>query len=107
MYQFIENGDDYNMKRILSKLKENQMAFVFCIANAVTLACLTVFLFASHGELIERFFFYDTIDTGMDFFHSIEYVNGLQPYERFYTLYPPLVNFLLRGCSRWKAVGGV
>ena len=30
----------------------------------------------------------------MDFFHSIEYVNGRAPYALFNTLYPPLANLL-------------
>jgi len=33
--------------------------------------------------LISRYYFYDTRDTGMDFFHSIEYVRGRVPYEKF------------------------
>ena len=37
-------------------------------------------------------FFYDVTDTGMDFFHSIEYMRGRMPYGQFDTLYPPLAN---------------
>lgn len=55
------------------------------------LACCFLF---SHGELIEHYFFYDTRDTGMDFFHSLEYVRGMAPYALFNTLYPPLANLL-------------
>lgn len=60
-----------------------------------TLLCLLVLLFAlflSHGSLWEHFLFYDSMDTGMDFFHSIEYVRGRMPYGMFDTLYPPLAN---------------
>jgi len=60
------------------------------IAMGIILCC---FLF-SHGDLIPQYFFYDMRDTGMDFFHSIEYVRGRAPYELFDTLYPPLANLL-------------
>lgn len=51
-----------------------------------------VCMLASHGELIQRNFFYNSLDTGIDFFHSIEYVQGRMPYGLFDTLYPLLVN---------------
>lgn len=54
----------------------------------VLLACF----FISKGDLISQYFFYDMRDTGMDFFHSIEYVRGRTPYGVFNTLYPPLAN---------------
>lgn len=53
---------------------------------------VAVCMLASHGELIQRYVFYDSLDTGMDFFHSIEYVRGRMPYGLFDTLYPPLAN---------------
>ena len=31
-------------------------------------------------------------DTGMDFFHSIEYLKGNNPYVQWHTIYPPLAN---------------
>ena len=67
---------------------------VFITATAV---CLLLFLWNivdSHGAVIEKFFFHDVRDTGMDFLHSIEYVRGRHPYEQFQTLYPPLANFM-------------
>jgi hypothetical protein len=51
-----------------------------------------VAFFISGGELIKYYFWGDTRDTGMDFFHSIEYLRGNHPYEYFGTLYPPLAN---------------
>ena len=53
-----------------------------------------LFLQISHGTLISKIFFHDELDTGMDFFHSIEYTRGLSPYEYWETLYPPLANCL-------------
>ena len=41
---------------------------------------------------MSQWFFRDTRDTGMDFFHSIEYLRGRIPYAKFGTLYPPLAN---------------
>ncbi len=65
---------------------------VFCIASLMSLAVLLMCFVASRGELIERYLLLDTRDTGMDFFHSLEYVRGRQPYEQFQTLYSPLAN---------------
>lgn len=65
---------------------------IYCWATVVCLAVLLLALLASRGTLLHRFFFYDVTDTGMDFFHSIEYVRGRMPYGQFDTLYPPLAN---------------
>lgn len=67
---------------------------VFCLVSLVALAVLVLCVFASRGEVIQQYFFNDTRDTGMDFFHSIEYVRGRMPYGMFDTLYPPLANLL-------------
>lgn len=67
---------------------------VFCRVSLVAFAVLVLCVFASRGEVIRQYFFYDTRDTGMDFFHSIEYVRGRMPYGMFDTLYPPLANLL-------------
>ncbi|MCD7841050.1 MAG: glycosyltransferase 87 family protein [Lachnospiraceae bacterium] len=67
-------------------------SFVFVVLMTISiLALLAVFLF-TRGEAMEHFWFHSPIDTGMDFFHSIEYVRGRSPYEIFGTLYPPLAN---------------
>ena len=65
---------------------------IYCWATVVCLAVLLLALLASRGALLHRFFFYDVTDTGMDFFHSIEYMRGRMPYGQFDTLYPPLAN---------------
>lgn len=65
---------------------------VYCLAAILGLVILLLCFLFSRGDLIARYFFYDTLDTGMDFFHSIEYVNGREPYRLFNTLYPPLAN---------------
>ena len=65
---------------------------IYCWATVVCLAVLLLALLASRGTLLHRFFFYDVTDTGMDFFHSIEYMRGRMPYGQFDTLYPPLAN---------------
>jgi len=65
---------------------------VYCISAALCLVVLLACFLCSRGTLIERYFFRDTKDTGMDFFHSIEYTRGRKPYEIFDTLYPPLAN---------------
>ena len=65
---------------------------IYCWATVVCLAVLLLALLASRGALLHRFFFYDVTDTGMDFFHSIEYTRGRMPYGQFDTLYPPLAN---------------
>lgn len=65
---------------------------IYCWATVACLAMLLLALLASRGTLLHRFFFYDVTDTGMDFFHSIEYVRGRMPYGQFDTLYPPLAN---------------
>lgn len=67
------------------------MAWYIILSAAGILSTAGV-LFATHGEAFNLIFFKDSLDTGMDFFHSIEYVRGRAPYELFRTLYPPLAN---------------
>lgn len=57
---------------------------------------LIMFFFFSKGNLIQRFFFVDQRDTLMDYMHSIEFLNGNDPYGSFKTLYPPLANLYYR-----------
>lgn len=63
-------------------------------------------LFITRGTYFNRLFFHASNDTGMDFFHSIEYVRGRKPYELFNTLYPPLANMffyvLFRFVPSWQ-----
>lgn len=67
-------------------------AGVFCFASLCSLTVLILCFVASRGNLVGHYFYWDQRDTGMDFFHSLEYVRGRRPYERFETLYPPLAN---------------
>lgn len=76
----------------LERRKGINPILVFCILSLVSIGILFLCFFFSRGELISRYFFHDTRDTGMDFFHSIEYVNMRAPYRLFDTLYPPLAN---------------
>lgn len=71
---------------------DNYPIKIFCVLNTFCLICLFASILFSHGELINCYFWEDTKDTAMDFFHSIEYLNGGAPYETFNTLYPPLAN---------------
>lgn len=72
------------------KIKANSKVFgvILFIGFIITTICMQL----SHGDIFAEIFFYDTLDTGMDFFHSIEYTRGRAPYEVWNTLYPPLAN---------------
>ena len=64
----------------------------FCVASITGLIILIACFVATRGELLTHYFYVDQRDTGMDFFHSLEYVRGRHPYKLFDTLYPPLAN---------------
>lgn len=64
----------------------------FCVFSVLCMLALLLVFYITQGYTIGSYFFADIRDTGMDFFHSIEYVRGRQPYEKFDTLYPPLAN---------------
>lgn len=57
---------------------------------------LITIIFLSGGDLMDEFFFWDIRDSGMDFFHSIEFLKGNNPYQNFKTLYPPLANLFFK-----------
>ena len=65
--------------------------FYFCLLLLFAIYVLLRISYEDNSSI------YDINDTGMDFFHSIEYVNGLSPYKTFNTLYPPLANLLFFG----------
>ena len=67
-------------------------AKLYCVLSAVCAIVVMVTLYVTHGDFLSYFLYHDTLDAGMDFFHSIEYVRGRQPYAVFDTLYPPLAN---------------
>lgn len=80
--------------RLVRRLTDTSPIDVFCVFSIGMFAALIGRFIISKGVLIDHYFFYDTRDTGMDFFHSIEYVRGAEPYAKFSTLYPPLANLL-------------
>ncbi len=77
----------------MEKTKDtNEVRKAFIIFCLVGMISTIIFLVYTRGEGLNKIFFRDSMDTGMDFFHSIEYINGNAPYEKFGTLYPPLAN---------------
>lgn len=79
-------------KVIQNKKLTQQMTIYVIIIYLVSASITLINLFITHGESWSSIFFHDSLDTGMDFFHSIEYTRGRSPYELFETLYPPLAN---------------
>lgn len=89
----------HKKERTPSRLQQKSVSPV-TLYSAISFGCLFLLLVSfllSRGELIERYFFYDTRDTAMDFLHSIEYTRGRRPYELYNTLYPPLANLFFYG----------
>ena len=76
------------------KQQKKSLALWFVVMSAVSVLASVCVLLVSRGDALSRMFFSDVRDTGMDFFHSIEYVRGRRPYSQFNTLYPPLANLL-------------
>ena len=78
----------------------------FCLISMSGIIATICALICTHGEIWSQIFFRDKLDTGMDFFHSIEYTKGRSPYKLFNTLYPPLANllfyFLYRMIPSWQ-----
>ena len=87
------------------KFSRDMMSW-FIALSAAALLLTAGALFVSHGEYFNEIFFHDSLDVGMDFFHSIEYTRGRAPYELFETLYPPLANLffyvLIRFVPGWQ-----
>lgn len=79
-------------KGLLDQLQRLRPSRCFIFLSLLGSLSVLLALFLSHGELISCYFWQDSRDTGMDFFHSIEYVRGNHPYDYFGTLYPPLAN---------------
>ena len=67
---------------------------IFCCFMGTGLLITLTALFITSGDIFSKLFFEDVYDTGMDFFHSIEYTKGRSPYALYNTLYPPLANLL-------------
>ena len=75
-----------------NKVSRNMQSW-FCILSFLGVLVTLIGFFMTHGALFSKVFFQDPLDTGMDFFHSIEYLRGRAPYDLYGTLYPPLANF--------------
>lgn len=82
------------MKYIWDKVKKFTTCDWVCIWLMGGLLISVAYVFYTRGYGWAKLLFWNTGDTGMDFFHSIEYVRGRVPYEKFQTLYPPLANLL-------------
>ncbi len=74
------------------KGKGHTYAKIYCFLTAWFLAALVFTLIYSHSANIGSYFITDWLDTGMDFFNSVENTKGGHPYTQFQTLYPPLAN---------------
>lgn len=86
------------MKKITGFFEKNKdnldLINIFIWVSIVSVLLTVLFLRLSGGTIFSNLFFKDSMDSGMDFFHSIEYTVGRAPYELFGTLYPPLANLL-------------
>lgn len=95
-----------NFAVIVLDKKKIRLSTVFVIASVVGVLLTIGVLFFTSGNIWFKLFFTDTRDTGMDFFHSIEYVKGRSPYVMWGTLYPPLANmffwFLFKLVPDWQ-----
>lgn len=49
-------------------------------------------MISTNGAVLNNYLLHDAADTGMDFFFSVLFTNGAEPYSRYQTLYPPLAN---------------
>ncbi|MCD7765593.1 MAG: glycosyltransferase 87 family protein [Lachnospiraceae bacterium] len=97
----MKTGQEASKKHVFSKQPAffrryeylwKKPSFAFMVLMLISLFALAAVFLFTRGNAMEHFWFYSTIDTGMDFFHSIEYVRGRWPYKIFETLYPPLTN---------------
>jgi len=81
---------------------------LFCGLMITGILTTILALLLTRGEIFNQIFFRDTLDTGMDFFHSIEYTRGRSPYALYNTLYPPLANLvfyiLFRMVPSWQYI---
>lgn len=85
----MKNSQDRQLLR-----DENSLCRLYAAISLLCGAALVGMFQLSKGDDIFRWFYVDIRDTGMDFFHSIEYVRGRDPYTIFEVIYPPLANAL-------------
>lgn len=76
----------------MKKIRDIDIKTIYIFISLLSLGITFFWLLLSHGNNFSNLFFYDSLDTGMDFFHSIEYTRGKAPYTKFDTIYPPLAN---------------
>jgi len=77
-------------RRIQKELSDGM--FCFTVLTVASLIAMFGAFFLTNGAAIVHVFFFDTMDTGMDFFNSLAETTGGTPYTKYGTLYPPLAN---------------
>ena len=83
----------------IKKIQKHPME-AYCILSVLCLAALLGAFFLTNGRLVDNYFCWDSIDTGMDYFNSVAYTSGGVPYSQYKTLYPPLANLFFYGLNR-------
>ncbi len=71
-------------------------SIVYVVLSITGLIIILLVACMSHGELINHYFFYDTTDTGMDFFNSTAVMRWKDTCEHYQNLYPPLANLFYK-----------
>ncbi len=75
-------------------MKKNTFKKLYIVFTVISVSIFLMAMFFSYGHIFKEYFFYDDLDTGMDFFNSIIYTLGRHPYTQYGTIYPPLANFI-------------
>lgn len=101
----IKMTDKYSKKGKKNIRAKNEMSVWFIIISIAGIILTSIVIFFSHGDFFSGLFYLDPLDTGMDFFHSIEYTRGRSPYLLFDTLYPPLANLIFYILYRFVPLG--
>ncbi len=84
--------------------KKIDLTTIYVVIAVLGIIWTIYMLFISHGEWFAQILYPDPFDTGMDFFHSIEYTEGGEPYRKYATLYPPLANLVFYVLYRFVPV---
>ncbi|SDM38499.1 hypothetical protein [Lachnospira pectinoschiza] len=74
------------------KLKARTITIISILLSIFVWIFLDLFL---DGSASQELLFVNNLDTGMDFFSSILYTQGTNPYMGFDTVYPLLANFFM------------
>lgn len=75
-------------------LKNNSLIKTYVILSFLAYIAAIVLIAASKGSLFASFFFTDSSDSGMDFFHSLVETTTRHPYEDYGIIYPPFANMI-------------